>query len=204
MLAASTTVSVERKRNRPLLVQGRKHKMMKEILRKGSLPEAAVFVEGEIKKAYRHYFVRRECESLDWLLASTRMSKLQIWIGMQIRRKVRIQARWGWQSAWQKAEEKWCERISCLHERSLHNCVVCLKILIREDIFHGRLENGDQITPSSFPMAPVTKLKFGKERESLRAKIQGKNTRQNLAARKMRPQSSIELGEKCLQAQKQG
>ena len=34
MLAASTTttVSVERKRNRPLLVQGRKHKMMEEIL----------------------------------------------------------------------------------------------------------------------------------------------------------------------------
>ena len=51
MLAASTTiVSVERKRNRPLLVQGRKHKMMEEILRKGSLPEAPVFVEGEIKK----------------------------------------------------------------------------------------------------------------------------------------------------------
>ena len=66
MLAASTTiVSVERKRNRSLLVQGRKHKMMEEILRKGSLPEAAVFVEGEIKKAYRHYFERRECESLD-------------------------------------------------------------------------------------------------------------------------------------------
>ena len=52
MLAASatTSLSVERKHNRPLLLQGRRHKMTEENFRKGSLPQAVVFLEGAIKK----------------------------------------------------------------------------------------------------------------------------------------------------------
>ena len=41
MLAASatTTVSVERRHNRLLLLQDRRHKVSEKVLRKGSLPE---------------------------------------------------------------------------------------------------------------------------------------------------------------------
>ena len=48
--------------------------------------------------------------------------------------------------------------------RSLHNWVVYLKILIRENLFYVNMENWDQNTPSNSPKAPGTKLKFGKER----------------------------------------
>ena len=50
------------------------------------------------------------------------------------------------------------------HERSLYNWVVCLQILIRENLIYGKLENCDQITPSNSPRERGTKLKFGKER----------------------------------------
>ena len=52
MLAASatTTASVQQQHNRALLLQGRRHKMTEEALRKGSLPEAPVLLEGKIKK----------------------------------------------------------------------------------------------------------------------------------------------------------
>ena len=51
-----------------------------------------------------------------------------------------------------------------LHERSLYHWVVCLQILIRENLFYGKLENWDRNTPSNSPRARGTKLKFGKER----------------------------------------
>ena len=52
MLAASAsiTVCVERKHNRPLLLQGRRHKMTEGNFQKGTLPEAAVLLEGDVKK----------------------------------------------------------------------------------------------------------------------------------------------------------
>ena len=48
--------------------------------------------------------------------------------------------------------------------RSLHNWVVYLKILIRENLFYVKKEFWDQNTPSNSPKAPGTKLKIGKER----------------------------------------
>ena len=42
--------------------------------------------------------------------------KLQNWIGMQIRRKVHIQAQRGWQSAQQEAGERWWKKMCCLSE----------------------------------------------------------------------------------------
>ena len=48
--SATATESVERKHNRPLLFQGRRHTMTEENLLKESLPEAVVPQEGEIKK----------------------------------------------------------------------------------------------------------------------------------------------------------
>ena len=51
-----------------------------------------------------------------------------------------------------------------LHWRSLYNWVVCLKILIRENLFYGKKEYWDQIAPSSSPRARGTRYKFGKER----------------------------------------
>ena len=38
-----------------------------------------------------------------------------------------------------------------LFKRNLYNWVVCLKILIRENLFKGKTENRDQITPSKSP-----------------------------------------------------
>ena len=42
-----------------------------------------------------------------WLLASSRVSTSHKRIGMQIRRKVRVQAHWGWRSVQEKDKEKW-------------------------------------------------------------------------------------------------
>ena len=87
--------------------------------------------------------------------------------------------------------------------------VVCLKILIRENLVYVKRENWDQDTPSNSPKAPGTKSKFGKERvhrKELRnstnlkiairvPQIQGGVTRGNLAPRRMRPRSSMGFGE---------
>ena len=56
---------------------------------------------------------QKSVESVMWLLAFSHMSWLRGWIGMHIRRKVRIQAQRGWQSTQQEAEEKWWKRVCC-------------------------------------------------------------------------------------------
>ena len=48
-VSATTTVSVERKHHRPLLLQDRSHKMTEEDLRMEVPPEAAVHQEGDVK-----------------------------------------------------------------------------------------------------------------------------------------------------------
>ena len=48
-VSARTTVSVERKHNRPLPLQGRRHKMTEEDLRQEVHQEATVLQEGNIK-----------------------------------------------------------------------------------------------------------------------------------------------------------
>ena len=48
--SAMTTVSVERKHDRPLLLEDRRRKMTETVLEKGSLPEAVVFHEGKTQK----------------------------------------------------------------------------------------------------------------------------------------------------------
>ena len=45
---------------------------------------------------------------------------------------------------------------SVAYARSLYNRVVCLKILIRESLFCGKLENWDRVTPSNSPRAHGT------------------------------------------------
>ena len=49
-VSATTMVSVERKRNRPLLRQGRRNQMTEKDLRKEMLPEAVVLQDRNIKK----------------------------------------------------------------------------------------------------------------------------------------------------------
>ena len=48
--------------------------------------------------------------------------------------------------------------------RSSYTWVVCLKITIRENLFYGKKENWNQITPSNSPRVRGTTSKFGKER----------------------------------------
>ena len=49
-LSATTTASVERTCNRPLLLQDRRHKMTEEDLRKEVRQEAVVLQEGDVKE----------------------------------------------------------------------------------------------------------------------------------------------------------
>ena len=57
---------------------------------------------------------------------------------MHIWKKLVLQTSWGWADAQHKVKENWCERISCFIEGSLHNWVVCLRILTRESLFNAR------------------------------------------------------------------
>ena len=63
-----------------------------------------------------------------------------------------------------KKQRKVVRKDQLHYRRSLHNWVVCLKILIRENLFYVKKEDWDQNTPSNSPRAPGTKEKFGKER----------------------------------------
>ena len=59
-----------------------------------------------------------------------------------------------------KKQKKSGGKDQLLHERSLYHWVVCLQILIRENLFYGKLENLDRNTPSNSPRARGTKLKI--------------------------------------------
>ena len=88
-------------------------------------------------------------------------------------------------------------------------------ILIWGNPFYGKMENWDQITPSNSPRHVTLHQHSGKKgsiarRHSevytswarpVRSQVCGEDIRRNLAQRKMRPQSSMGLGEKCLCAQ---
>ena len=115
--------------------------MIEEILRKGSLTEAPVFVEGEIEKCtditlkgksanpsidYWHPPVCQNYKSESGTLRST--------------------------VSLTKELKKSGGKDQLPHERSL-----CLQILIRENLFYGKLENWDQITPSNSPRERGTK-----------------------------------------------
>ena len=56
----------------------------------------------------------------------------------------------------------WKDQLLCW--RSLYNWVVCLKILIRENVLSRKKGNWDQTTPSTSPRARDTTSKIGKER----------------------------------------
>ena len=72
-----------------------------------------------------------------------------------------------------KKSEKSCVKVQLPCSRSLHNWIVCLKILIRENLFYGKKENWDQIAPSNSPRARWHHLKtFGKEKGPSRGVVQ--------------------------------
>ena len=62
-----------------------------------------------------------------------------------------------------KSQRKVVRKDQLHYQRSLHNWVVHLKILIRKSLFNVKKENWDQNTPSNSPRARGTK-KIGKER----------------------------------------
>ena len=61
-----------------------------------------------------------------------------------------------------KSQRKVVRKDQLLYWRGLYNWIVCLKTLIRENLFYGKNENWDQITPKKSPEAPGTKF-FGKK-----------------------------------------
>ena len=67
-----------------------------------------------------------------------------------------------------------------------------LKIVIRANLFHGKADIWDQITPSNSPWARGTTSKFGFKSANLMSAIRalqdsGKNTRRNVATTKDAP-----------------
>ena len=84
-------------------------------------------------------------------------------------------------------------RISCFTKGGLYNWVVCLKITIRECLFYGKKKFGSNHTVK-FPKGTWHHIKSRERRGPSRFKSVNL-TRRNLAPRKMRPQSSVELGE---------
>ena len=105
-----------------------------------------------------------------------------------------------------------------LYSRTLYNLFVCLKILIGEKVFYGKLENWDQIAPLHSPRVRGTTSKFGKERsiarrhskvwnsraQPVRSKVWGGDTRRNVAPRTTCSRSFMVFGEECLEARKIG
>ena len=78
-------------------------------------------------------------------------------------------------------------------------------ILIRKNLFSGKKENWDQITPLNSPWQHMKKRGvWASWAQSVRAWVWGEDTGRHLAQWKKRPPSSMGLGEMCLQAHKYG
>ena len=78
----STEVIVDNEHNRPLLLRRRRHRLTEESLRKALAPRERVLLEENGgNRAKKHQ--RKVYGSAVWLLASSRMSKLQNRIGTQ-------------------------------------------------------------------------------------------------------------------------
>ena len=78
---------------------------------------------------------------------SSRMSKLQVWDWVQVWQQVQFSTCWGRWEAQQKGQRKVVRKDQLLYWRGLYNWIVCLKTLIQENLFYGKTENWDQITP---------------------------------------------------------
>ena len=126
---------------------------------------------------------RKVHESVVWLLASSRMSQLQVWIGMHMRRKMPIPTRWGWWSAQWEVEEKWCKRISC-HSQGVYSIRLCVSRFSSEKNYsterwkigikaHCQIHRG-HVAPHK---------KFGKERVPREALIKSANFMTTIRAR---------------------
>ena len=75
----------------------------------------------------------------------------------------------------EKSRRELVEKDQLPHCRSLYHWVVCLKILIRENLCNGKREIWDQITPSVSPRARGTTWKLGKERVHRQATFRSVN-----------------------------
>ena len=91
-------------------------------------------------------------------LASSRMSKVQVWIGMQ---SWCFQTRWGWWSVQYNRSEVVDKGSTALLKESIQLCGVSQDYYPRKSFLRepGKLEKN---TPSNSPKAPGTNFKFGK------------------------------------------
>ena len=72
---------------------------------------------------------------------------------------------WDRRKAQQRSQRKDVQKNQLRYWRSLCNWVVCLKVLVRENLFYVNKESWDQNAPSNSPKASDTKIKkFGKDR----------------------------------------
>ena len=70
-----------------------------------------------------------------------------------------------------KKQRKVVRKDQLHYRRSLQNWVVCLKILIRENLFYVKKEDWDQNTPSNSPRAPGAQIKIRERKGPLRGII---------------------------------
>ena len=100
-------------------------------------------------------------KSVVWLLASPRVSELQIWKRMYVWRQMPFPTCWGRRKAQQKIEERWCKRISCDIE-GVYTCGLCISRFWSEKIYSrwvGKLGTKHAVK--------FSKLNFGYDEETL-------------------------------------
>ena len=97
-VSATRTISVETQHNRPVLLQDRRHKMTEEYFRKDKPWGEVVHPERKVKDRARitPKEIGRFRRVIVGILPRVKITRK---IGMQIRRQVSLQTRWGWQSA---------------------------------------------------------------------------------------------------------
>ena len=86
-----------------------------------------------------------------WILASSRVSQLQVWRRLCTWRQMSFPTYWGRRKAQQEVEERWCERISSDIEGVFTIGLCISRFLSEKNLFYVNLESLDQNTPSDSP-----------------------------------------------------
>ena len=89
LAVSPTEVVVDRGHNRPLLLHLRRHRLTEENPRKALVQGDNVFLEGKDRKRAKNPH-GKVCESAVRSLTPSCMSKLQVCVGMQIRRPMSV------------------------------------------------------------------------------------------------------------------
>ena len=198
-----------KKYKRALLFQLRSHRLKKEPS-KGFGPTGESVSGRKGRKPCKKNPQMKVHGPVVWLLAPSRMSKLHVWDRMHIWQWLLFPTFWSGGKAQQEVKERWCERSSCLTEGVFSIGLCCSRFSSKKVCSTwGKLGSNHpvKIPPRARGTRKGSSQGFlqnvrTSRMQSVCSQTWGKDTRRNFATRKMRPQSGMGLGVKCLQAQK--